>query len=149
MRMSLLDWAESGWLRPHTTSREEVAGLLGIVERDLADAGQGISADWKFGIAYNAALRLCTILLHAEGFRPERILQHYRTIQALGLILGPDRRADVEYLEVCRKKRNIIEYDSAGSVSETDAAELVKFVVELRTGVRKWLGENHGELLDA
>ena len=45
--MSLHDWAESGWLKPHKTSRQEVAGLLGIVERDLADTGQGISADWK------------------------------------------------------------------------------------------------------
>ena len=142
------DWAESEWLKPHTTSTEEVAGLLGIAERDLADAGQGISADWKFGIAYNAALRLCTILLHAEGYRPERNLQHYRTIQALSLILGPDRKADVEYLEVCRKKRNIIEYDSPGSVSETDAAELVRFVVELRTGVLRWLDEDHRELLE-
>ena len=25
--MSLRDWAESGWLRPHATSKEEVAGL--------------------------------------------------------------------------------------------------------------------------
>lgn len=146
--MSLHDWAESRWLRSHTTSREEVAGLLGIAERDLADAGQGISADWKFGIAYNAALRLCTILLYAEGYRPERNLQHYRTIQALSLILGPDRKADVDYLEVCRKKRNIIEYDQPGSVSDADAAELVKFVVEFRTGILKWLGENHRELLD-
>jgi hypothetical protein len=149
MMMSLHDWAESGWLRSHKTSRQEVAGLLGIVERDLADAGQGISADWKFGIAYNAALRLCTILLYAEGYRPERNLQHYRTIQALGLILGPDRKADVAYLEVCRKKRYIIEYDSPGSVSAADAAELLEFVVELRTGVLKWLGENHRELLGA
>ena len=147
--MNLRDWAESGWLKPHTAGREEVAGLLAIVERDLADARQGISADWKFGIAYNAALRLCTILLHAEGYRPERNLQHYRTIQALGLILGPDRSADVEYLEVCRKKRNIIEYDSPGSISEADAAERVGFVVELRTSVLKWLGENHRELLNA
>lgn len=146
--MSLHDWVESGWLRSHTTSREEVAGLLGIAERDLADAGQGISADWKFGIAYNAALRLCSILLYAEGYRPERNLQHYRTIQALCLILGSDRKADVDYLEVCRKKRNIIEYDQPGSVSAADAAELLKFVVELRTGVLRWLGENHRELLD-
>lgn len=147
--MSLRDWAESGWLKPHTTSREEVAGLLGIVERDISDAGQSISADWRFSIAYNAALRLCTVLLHAEGYRPERNLQHYRTIQALGLILGPDRRVDVEYLEVCRKKRNIIEYESPGSISEADAAELVRFVVELRASVLKWLGEHHRELLDA
>ena len=146
--MSLREWAESRWLRPHATSREEIVGLLGIVARDLADAGRGISADWRFGIAYNAALRLCTILLYAEGYRPERTLQHYRTIQALGLILGSDRKPDVEYLEVCRKKRNIIEYDQPGSVSAADAAELLKFVVELRTGVLKWLGENHRELLD-
>ena len=92
---------------------------------------------------------MCTIILHAEGYRPERTLQHYRTIHALSLILGPDRKADVEYLEVCRKKRNIIEYDSPGSVSAADAAELLKFVVELRTSVLKWLGENHPELLDA
>ncbi len=147
--MSLRDWADSRWLRPHATSREEIASLLGIVERDLADAGQGISADWKFGIAYNAALRLCTVLLHAEGFRPERTLQHYRTIQALGLILGSDSKADVEYLEVCRKKRNIIEYDAAGTVTDRDAKELAAFVVELRDRVLAWLREHHAELLES
>jgi len=61
--MSLQQWANSGWLRPHQTSREELGNLLAIVDRDLADAGGGISADWRFGIAYNAALKLCTVLL--------------------------------------------------------------------------------------
>ena len=147
--MSLREWAEGQWLRPHATSREEIAGLLGIVERDLADAGRDISAEWRFGIAYNAALRLCTILLYAEGYRPERNLQHYRTIQALGLVLGPDRQADVEYIEVCRKKRNIIEYDAAGTVTERDATELAAFVVELRDRVLAWLREHHTELLES
>jgi hypothetical protein len=147
MRMSLRDWAESGWLRPHKTSRKEIAGLLGIVERDLGDARRDISTDWRFGIAYNAALRLCTILLSAEGYRPERNLQHYRTIQALGLILGPEQSADVEYLEICRKKRNIIEYDAAGTVTERDASELAEFAVGLRGRVLDWLKEHHAELL--
>ena len=145
--MSLRDWAESGWLRPQKTSRKEIASLFGIVERDLGDAGRDISADWRFGIAYNAALRLCTILLSAEGYRPERNLQHYRTIQALGLILGPEQSADVEYLEVCRKKRNIIEYDAAGTVTERDATELAEFAVGLRSRVLDWIKEHHGELL--
>ena len=145
--MSLRDWAESGWLRPHKTSREEIASLLGIVERDLADARRDISADWRFGISYNTSLRLCTILLYAEGYRPERTLQHYRTIQALGLILGPDRTADVEYLEVCRKRRNVIEYDAAGTVSAPEADELAAFVVELRKVAVVWLRERHPELL--
>ena len=147
--MSLRDWAESRWLRSHATSAAEIAGLLRIVERDLADAQQRISADWRFGIAYNAALRLCTVLLYAEGYRPERNLQHFRTIQALGLILGSDMSGDVEYLEVCRKKRNIIEYDTAGTVTDRDATELAAFAVELRDRVLAWLGEHHAELLES
>jgi hypothetical protein len=147
MRMSLSEWAENRWLRSHATSRGEIAGLLGIVERDLADASRDISADWRFSITYNAALRLCTILLYAEGYRPERNLQHYRTIQALALVLGPERKDDVEYLEVCRKKRNVIEYDAAGTVTDRDATELAAFVVELRKRVLAWLREHHAELL--
>jgi hypothetical protein len=87
--MSLKQWADNGWLRSHKTSKQEVSNLLGIVERDLKDAeSSDISADWRFGIAYNAALKLCTILLGAQGYRAEKNLQHYRTIQALPLILG-------------------------------------------------------------
>ena len=60
--MSLKQWQEHGCIRPHKTSPQEIAGLLAIVERDLADARGDISSDWKFGIAYNAALKLCTII---------------------------------------------------------------------------------------
>jgi hypothetical protein len=147
MRMSLREWAESGWLRAHKTSGEEIAGLLAIVDRDLADARGGISADWRFGIAYNAALRLCTALLYAEGYRSGHALHHYRAIQAFGVILGPDRNADVEYLELCRKKRNVIEYDAAGTTTAREADELVAFALELREAVVGWLRERHPELL--
>jgi hypothetical protein len=102
--MTLQQWAENGWIRPHTTSTEEIKDLMQIVERDLGDIREGISADWRFGIAYNAALKLCTILLYAKGYRAERNLQHYRTIQALPLILGADKKSDAEYLDSCRTK---------------------------------------------
>ena len=82
--MSLKDWLDNGWLKPHQTDRQEITNLLGIVERDLADAMlEGLSVDWKFGIAYNAALKLCTIKLFIQGYRPENALAHYRTIMAL------------------------------------------------------------------
>jgi len=87
--MTLKNWKENRWLREHRTSTQEIGDLLSIVERDLHDAASsGLSTDWKFGIAYNAALKLCTILLYAEGCRPEKSLQHYRTIQSMPLILG-------------------------------------------------------------
>ena len=79
--MSLKNWLDNGWLKPHQTDQQEISNLLGIVERDLTDAmPEGLSADWKFGIAYNAALKLCTIMLFIEGYRPENALAHYRTI---------------------------------------------------------------------
>jgi hypothetical protein len=145
--MTLQQWAENGWLESHATSAAEIANLLAIVDRDLSDAGEGISPDWRFGIAYNAALKLCTILLYAEGYRAARTLQHYRTFQALPLILGLRHRHDANYLDACRKKRNIVEYDYVGGATGDEASELAAFVVELREMVLDWLKENHSQLL--
>ncbi|MDZ4184598.1 MAG: hypothetical protein U1D97_06420 [Desulfuromonadales bacterium] len=146
--MSLQKWADNGWLRAHRTSRQEIGDLLKIVERDLHDArSTGLSEDWRFGIAYNAALKLCTILLYTKGFRAEKTLQHYRTIQALPLILGPKRRGDADYLDACRSKRNVVEYDRTDAVSAGEAQELLAFVVELRDDVRRWLEERHADLM--
>ncbi len=78
------------------------------------------------------ALKLCTILLYAERYRPERTLQHYRTIQCLPIILGPERRLDAEYLDACRTKRNRVEYDYVGGASDDDVNELVEFARECR-----------------
>jgi hypothetical protein len=121
------EWANNGWLRTHSSSPREVADLLAIVDRDLADAEGNMSSDWRFGIAYNGALKLRTILLHASGYRAERNLQQYRTIAALPIILGEVRKDDADYLEVCPIKRNKAEYDSAGVASLRDAEELMAF----------------------
>ena len=145
--MSLKQWADNGWLKPHRTSRKEINSLLSIVERDLSDAQGDISSDWRFGIAYNAALKLCTILLYGEGYRPSRELQHYRTLAALPEILGETRKVDAEYLNDCRKKRNIVEYDDVGGASESDADELIGFVKEFKDEIIAWLKKNHPELL--
>lgn len=145
--MSLESWAKNGWLRPHQTNRQQIADLLAIVERDLADArNTSVSADWQFGIAYNAALKLCTILLYASGYRPEKNLAHYRTLQALPLILGADRDDDADYLDTCRAKRNTAEYDVAGTVSQSEADELREFALLLRETVLSWLKHHHQAL---
>jgi hypothetical protein len=145
--MTLQQWAEHGWLTPHRADAREIRNLLAIVERDLSDASAPISPDWRFGIACNAALKLCTVLLHASGYRAEKNLQHYRTIQALPLVLGPDRQGDTEYLDACRRKRNTVEYDAVGGATERDAEELTAFVRDLRNTVEVWLRARHPELM--
>jgi hypothetical protein len=144
--MSLRDWAKDGWLRPHRTTPDQIAAQLALVDRDLKDAGRELSADWQFNIAYNAALQLCSILLNAEGWRPERNLAHYRTLQSLPLILGNDWQNDADYLDTCRSKRNKIEYDAIGQVTGAEAKELADFAKKLREEVLAWLKEKHPEL---
>ena len=145
--MTLKHWEQNGWIRPHQTSPQEVAALLSIVNRDLADSRGRISHDWQFGIAYNAVLKLCTILLHASGYRPEKNLQHFRTLAALPLILGNERKADAAYLDACRIKRNTVEYDMAGAATKQDAEELLTFAQQFRDEVLDWLKRNHSNLI--
>ena len=148
MDESLQRWQANGWLRVHTPTRAEMANLLAIAARDLNDAREtAISNDWRFGIAYNAALKLCSILVHAEGYRPEHSLNHFRTIAALPLILGSARAADAEYLETCRRTRNTIEYDRVGIASQSETDALIAFVAEFLDDVRRWLRTRHPELV--
>jgi hypothetical protein len=87
--MSLAGWQRDKWLVPHKASAQEIAALLAIVERDLANAKvAGLAEDWKFSIAYNAALQAATAALAAAGFRAAREQHHYRTVQSLALTIG-------------------------------------------------------------
>ncbi len=146
--MSLPTWLSAGWLQRHQTSPEEIRDLWLIAERDLKDAASGgISHDWQYGIAYNAALKLCTILLYAEGYKPAKgSLAHYRVLSALPHILGAHRQGDADYLDGCRQKRNTVEYDYVGGASKAEAEELIAFGRELQAEVGAWLRENHPRL---
>lgn len=144
--MSLSDWAKSGWLKPQQPTCDQIAKIFGVVDRDLEDSKRNLSPDGQFNIAYNAALQLCAIALLAEGWRPDKLNAHYRTIAALPLILGKTWQDGADYLDACRSKRNGLEYDAAGRVSAAEAKELREFAVELRGAVIAWLGDKHPRL---
>jgi len=145
--MSLQDWHKFGWLKPHKTSFQELSNLLAIADRDIADAeSESLSADWRFGIAYNAALKLCTMMLYDAGFMPEKNLAHYRTLLSLQYTIGEHRKDDAKYLDACRIKRNHVEYDYVNGASETEAQELVDFVRGLRAEVVGKLRNKYSDL---
>ena len=145
--MTLNDWERNGWLQAHRTAREEVADLLALVDRDLADSQtSGLSADWRLNIAYNAALQAATAALAASGYRASRDQHHYRVIQSLELTIGADRKV-VNHLDAFRKKRNIGGYERAGGVSEGEAREMRRLAESIARDVRAWLRRAHAELL--
>jgi len=63
------------------------------------------------------------------------------------LILGNERKGDAKYLDACRMKRNVVEYDYVGGATDDDANELIGFVTDLREDVVIWLKNNHPQLL--
>ncbi|MBQ4480646.1 MAG: hypothetical protein II943_08415 [Victivallales bacterium] len=145
--MSLQNWLANGWLRPHQTDLQEISGLLAIVDRDISDAqSKDLSVDWKFGIAYNAALKLCTMMLYAAGYRSENALAHYRTLASIEYTMGEEYHVDAIYLNTCRAKRNTIEYDNVGVASQTEADELLAFVHKLRADVLNRLANQYPAL---
>lgn len=144
--MSLQVWAKAGWLKPQAPTRDQIAKIFSVVDRDLEDSDRNLSTDGRFNIAYNAALQLCAIALLAEGWRPDKLNAHHRTISALPVILGKERQTDADYLDACRAKRNGLEYDAAGRVSAKEAKEVRDFAIELREVVVGWLGRRHPKL---
>ncbi len=145
--MSLSDWAQKAWLVAHRSSPREITDLLSVVERDLADSRIArLSADWKLGIAYNAALQAATAALAASGFRASRDQHHYRVIQSLGLTIQAEPSL-VNRLDAFRKKRNMGGYERAGVVTDTEAAEMRLLAETLAEDVRRWLLRTHPELL--
>lgn len=119
--------------------------LIDAARADLTDAGQGISPAWRFAIAYNAALRLCTAALQTAKYRATRDQKHYRTIAALPLILGPEAAELAGFLDHCRTKRHDVTYESLSAVSAAEADELVAAVRELERLVKTWLRKRSGE----
>jgi hypothetical protein len=145
--MSLSDWERNGWLTKHQTSSNEIRDLLQVVERDLADSdAEGLSADWRMNIAYNAALQAATTALAAAGYRAARESHHFRVIQSLRETIGVDAGV-VATFDAFRKKRNITEYERIGLVSDADADAMRALATRLRDEVVAWLTKHHGQLL--
>jgi hypothetical protein len=145
--MSLETWLANRWLIEHQSSPQEVADLLSLIERDLSDSqSAGLSLDWSFCMVYNAALQVATLALHAAGYRAGRESHHERTIESLRFTLGASPK-QVQVLQRFRRKRNIVEYDRVGAVSEQEREEMAEMARELFEEVEEWLSEHHPNLL--
>ncbi len=121
--------------------------MRAIVDRDIAQSQTaGLSSEWRFAIAYNAALQLATMALAVAGFQAERQNKHMRTIECLEFTLGLDPK-QVAFLDRCRRKRHTNVYDQVGAVSDQEAKEMIAFATSLRDRALAWVKANHPELL--
>jgi hypothetical protein len=140
--MSLQNWLQIGHLTNHQATVAEVRNLLGVVDRELADAGvAGLSDDGRFTHAYDAALLLCKLALHASGFEVlKRAPGHHSLwINSLEFTLGEAHKETLIHLSKSSKLRHTSLYDHAGVVEKQDADDLLAAARKLRTDVLSWL----------
>lgn len=122
--------------------------MLAVVERDLAtSADPKLDGDWRFAIAYNAALQCAALALKASGYEvPKAGGAHHHTIESLRLTIGDDG-AIVDPLQAFRAKRGGGIYESTEIASDTEIDELRSLAATLRTRVLAWLKKSHPHLL--
>ncbi len=145
--MSLEIWVNNAWLKRHETSRQEISNLLAITDRDIEQSQTaGLGPEWRFDIAYNAALQSATAALAAAGYQAERANKHMRVIQSLEFTVGLDKQT-IDFLDTCRRKRHVAVYEQVGAVSDQEAQEMTELAKELRFAVEKWLKQHYNDLL--
>jgi hypothetical protein len=82
------------------------------------------------------------------GYRIIGSGHHRTTFESLPLAMGPDFTPLARYFDLCRRKRNVVDYDLASTVSETETIELIEKANEFRRSVENWIRDNHPGLAD-
>ena len=139
---------EADRIAKHKTSKLELDSLRTAIERNLKDAGLAeLSADNRYGLAYEAALLAAKLAVHAAGYRVKpQAGAHRTTLEALALVLGSQQRDRVDYFEFCRRKRNELSYEAANVVTGREADEIVREARRLVRAVEGWIKARHPSL---
>src|SRR5437667_12741398 len=148
--MSLQNWLQTGQLIKHEATVAEVRNLLGVVDRELADASvAGLSDDGRFTHSYDAALLLCKLALHVSGFEVQKRApgHHSLWINSLEFTLGEGHKATLIHISKSSKLRHTSLYDHAGVIQKQDADDLLETARHLRADVLDWLRSQHPGLV--
>lgn len=118
--MSWKQFLAKNEIRAHQTSKQELNNIRALIARDLADAAlDGLSADPRFATAYNAALQAGTMAIACSGYRVSaRAGHHAVTFEAAHLAIGAEAATLADYFDVCRRKRNVIDYMNSSVATE-------------------------------
>ncbi len=132
--MNWKHWLDRGDIQKVHVTLKSLGDLASLVDRDLNDAQvTPLSADRRFAIAYNAALNLASYVVRKNGYRIAAKVGHHRiTFLIAGEVLGRAAKDHLDYFDLCRRKRNRLDYDLAGVATDKDVAELISKVTTFK-----------------
>ncbi len=122
--MDLDELERRGDIKRLPRDMKKIEDSLNLAKRDVNVARSVLNenCDWAFSIAYNAMLQAVRALMFSKGYRPTGSNQHISVVRFAELFL---REEDVIILDRMRRKRHITIYDTAGTISETEAENIV------------------------
>lgn len=114
------DLERQGLVRKLPVDRKKVDDALAHARRDLSTATTILAndQDWAYTIAYNAVLQAGRALMFSKGYRPDGANQHVAVVRFAELFLETN---DAITFDRMRRKRNSSVYDTAGTITESEA----------------------------
>jgi uncharacterized protein (UPF0332 family) len=138
--MTLEELERQGYIKKLPIDRKKIKDSLSLAERDITTATTllNLDTDWAFSIAYNAMLQTLRAFMFSRGYRPEGGNQHVSTVRFAELFLDRDI---VIVFDRMRRKRHISVYDTAGSISKTEAETAIQTAKEILHIIKQRLHE--------
>ena len=119
------DLERQGLIKKLPFDQKKVDDALAHARRDLATAGTILAndKDWAYTIAYNAILQAGRALMFSQGYRPDGANQHVSVVKFAEQFLD---QTDSIIFDRMRRKRNSSVYDTAGTITESEAGYALK-----------------------
>ena len=119
------DLRRQGLIKTVPVDQKKIHDARELALRDITTARTLLKSnqDWAYTIAYNAVLQAGRALMFSKGYRPDGANQHISVVKFTGLYLDNN---DIIIFDRMRRKRNSSVYDTAGSITESEAAFSVK-----------------------
>ncbi len=134
--MTLNELERQGYIKRLPIDTRKVRDALALAQRDITTAKNLLErdSDWAFNIAYNAILQTLRALIFSHGYRPDGSNQHVSVIRFAELFLDKD---DIIVFDRMRRKRHSSVYDTAGTISASEAQMAIKTAEEIYTNIKK------------
>lgn len=141
--MKIEEMLSKGMIKSFEADEKEIKKVLDLSERDLKVAKKNFESneyDWSLAVAYNSALQAGKALMLSRSYRPAGEFRHVAVVEFVHSEFGKqitDKMIDI--LSSLRKRRHRVVYEQAGSVSEGEAIEAIKFVDNFVSKVKEIL----------
>jgi uncharacterized protein YutE (UPF0331/DUF86 family) len=135
MKAKLQKFLNNRNIQPHHSTEKEIENYKKLTTPDLKDCMiEKLSVDRRFATAYQAALNLSKMVIAINGYRvTTKKGHHILTFEVTGIILGAKFKRYLDYFDICRRKRNIIDYDYTKVASSSELRELLETVNEFKS----------------